>query len=63
MLVLPIVLFLAVILLLPLVVTGLTMDMVTVAVAKLGFPPSLAILFLAAIVIGSTINIPLYQKR
>lgn len=63
MIVLPIVLFLVVMLLLPLIVTGLTVDMVTVAVTKLGFSPSLAILFLAAIVIGSTINIPLYQKR
>ncbi|MBT9317044.1 DUF1614 domain-containing protein [Leptothoe spongobia] len=62
MIVLPIILFLFAMLLLPLVITGLTMDMVTVAVTKLGFAPSLAILLLAAIVIGSTINIPLYQK-
>ncbi|NEQ51621.1 MAG: DUF1614 domain-containing protein [Leptolyngbya sp. SIO3F4] len=62
MIVLPIVLFLFVMLLMPLVITGLTMDMVTVAVTKLGFAPGLAIVLLAAIVIGSTINIPLYQK-
>lgn len=62
MIVLPIALFLFVMLLLPLVITGFTVDMVTVAVTKLGFAPGLAILLLAAIVIGSTINIPLYQK-
>ncbi|MBE9065214.1 DUF1614 domain-containing protein [Leptolyngbya cf. ectocarpi LEGE 11479] len=62
MIVLPVVLFLFVMLLLPLVITGMTVDMVTVAVTKLGFAPGLAILLLAAIVIGSTINIPLYQK-
>lgn len=62
MIVLPVILFLFVMLLMPLVITGLTMDMVTVAVTKLGLAPSLAIVLLAAIVIGSTINIPLYQK-
>lgn len=63
MIVLPVILFLLVMLLLPLVVTSLTMDMVTAAVTKLGFSPSLAILLLAAVVIGSSINIPLYQKN
>ncbi|MEA5466024.1 DUF1614 domain-containing protein [Leptothoe sp. PORK10 BA2] len=63
MIVLPIVLFLFVMLLLPLAITGFTVDMVTVAVTKLGFAPGLAILLLAAIVIGSSINIPLYQKN
>lgn len=62
MIVLPIILFLFFILLMPLVITGLTMDMVTVAVTKLGLAPNLAIVLLAAIVIGSTINIPLYQR-
>lgn len=62
MIVLPVVLFLFVMLLLPLLITGMTVDMVTVAVTKLGFAPGLAILLLAAIVIGSTINIPLYQR-
>ncbi len=62
MVVLPIIVVLLVILMLPLVITGFTLDMVTVAVAKLGFSPSLAILLLAAIVIGSSINIPLYQR-
>ena len=63
MFVVPIVVFLFVILLLPLAITGLTVDMVTLAVTKLGFSPSFAILFFAAILIGSTVNIPLYQKR
>ena len=62
MIVLPIVIFLFLMLLLPLVITGLTVDMVTVAVTKLGFAPGLAIVLLMAIVIGSAINIPLYQK-
>ena len=62
MIVLPIILFLFFMLLMPLVITGLTMDMVTVAVTKLGLAPNLAIVLLAAIVIGSTINIPLYQR-
>lgn len=63
MIVLPVVLFLLTMLLLPLVVTGLTVDMVTVAVTKLGLAPSLALLLLAAVVIGSSINIPLYEKQ
>ncbi|MBX2866174.1 MAG: DUF1614 domain-containing protein [Leptolyngbyaceae cyanobacterium MAG.088] len=63
MIVLPIIVLLFVMLLLPLVVTSITMDMVTVAVAKLGFAPPIAILLLAAIVIGSNINLPLYQRR
>lgn len=36
--------------------------MVQVAVAKLGFAPGLAVLLLVAIVVGSAINIPLYQR-
>ncbi|MEM9486788.1 MAG: DUF1614 domain-containing protein, partial [Cyanobacteria bacterium P01_F01_bin.116] len=43
-------------------VTGLTLDVITVAVTKLGFEPGLAIFLLVAIIIGSTINIPLYQR-
>lgn len=49
--------------LLPLAITGLTIDMVTVAVTKLGFSPSLTVILLAAIIIGSRINIPIYQRR
>lgn len=63
MLLLPIILTLLLILLLPLVLTGLTLDMVTVAVTKLGFSPNLAIMLLAAVIIGSTINIPLYRQQ
>ncbi|MEM7796615.1 MAG: DUF1614 domain-containing protein [Cyanobacteria bacterium P01_C01_bin.118] len=61
MVVLPVILFLFAMLLLPLVVTGWTLDVITIALTKLGFEHSLAILLLVAIVIGSTINIPLYQ--
>ncbi|MEM6254624.1 MAG: DUF1614 domain-containing protein [Cyanobacteria bacterium P01_D01_bin.156] len=63
MIVLPVVLFLFTMLLLPVIVTGLTMDIVTLAVAKLGFSPSVALLLLAGVVIGSTVNIPLYAKQ
>ncbi|MEO0867245.1 MAG: DUF1614 domain-containing protein [Cyanobacteria bacterium J06642_11] len=62
MLVLPIVLFLFAVLLLPLMVTGFAVDMVTIAVSKLGFAPGIALLLLIAIIIGSTINLPLYEK-
>ena len=63
MIVLPVILFLFTVLILPVMVTGLTMDVVTVAVAKLGFDPNVALLLLAAVVIGSSINIPLYTKQ
>ncbi|MEM8807638.1 MAG: hypothetical protein AAGF01_16590, partial [Cyanobacteria bacterium P01_G01_bin.38] len=56
-------LFLAFILLLPFIVFGLTLDVVELAVAKLGFSTNLAFLLLAAVVIGGMINIPLYQRE
>ena len=62
MLFLPILLFLFLILLLPLMVTGLTIDIVQAAVAKLGFTPEVAVLLLVAIAIGGTLNIPLDQR-
>ncbi|ESA38372.1 membrane protein [Leptolyngbya sp. Heron Island J] len=63
MIVFPVLLFLFLVLLLPLVITGFTLDIVQVAVVKLGFAPQLAVLLLVAIVIGSAINIPLYQRE
>ncbi|MEM9162377.1 MAG: DUF1614 domain-containing protein [Cyanobacteria bacterium P01_F01_bin.4] len=56
-------LFLAFILLLPFILFGLTLDVVELAVAKLGFSTNLAFLLLAAVVIGGMINIPLYQRE
>jgi uncharacterized membrane protein len=35
---------------------------VEVAVAKLGFSPNVALLLFLAVILGSTINIPLYQR-
>jgi uncharacterized membrane protein len=56
-------LFLALLLLLPFILFGLTLDIVEVAVAKLGFSPNAALLLLTAVVIGSMINIPLYERE
>ena len=54
-------LFLLFLLLLPFIWMGLALDVVEVAVAKLGFSPTVALLLFVAVLIGSTINIPLYQ--
>ncbi len=54
-------LFLMLLLLLPLVWLGLAVDVVTGAVAKLGFSREAALLLLAAVLAGSPINIPLYR--
>lgn len=56
-----IVLFLVLILLFPFIWVAFTLDVVEVAVSKLGFSPTVAFFLLAAVLIGSTINIPLYQ--
>ncbi len=54
-------LFLLFLLLLPFIWIGVALDVVEVAVAKLGFSPTVALLLFIAVLIGSTINIPLYQ--
>ena len=54
-------LFLLFLLLLPFIWIGLALDVVEVAVAKLGFSPTVAFLLFIAVLMGSTINIPLYQ--
>lgn len=54
-------LFLLFLLLFPFLWLVVTLDVVEVAVAKLGFSPSIALLLLAAVLIGSVINIPLYK--
>lgn len=55
-------LFLLFLFLLPFIWFAIALDIVAVAVAKLGFSPGVAMLLFAAIVLGSTINIPLYER-
>ena len=54
-------LFILFLLLFPFIWIVVALDVVEVAVAKLGFSPSVAFFLFAAVVVGSTINIPLYQ--
>jgi len=54
-------LFLLLLLLLPFIWLTLAVDIVEIAVAKLGFSTSFAGLMLALVILGSTINIPLYR--
>lgn len=55
-------LFLLFLLLVPLIWFSIALEVVEVAVAKLGFSSTVALLLFAAVVLGSTINIPLYQR-
>jgi len=54
-------LFLAFLLLFPFIWFAIAIDVVEVAVAKLGFSPNVA--FLLFMAVGSTINIPLYKRE
>ncbi len=54
-------LFLLFLLLFPFIWIAFTLDVVEVAVAKLGFSPGVALLLFIAVLVGSTINIPLYK--
>ncbi len=54
-------LFVLLLLLLPFIWFALAVDVVEVAVAKLGFSPAIATLLLALALLGSTINLPLYR--
>jgi uncharacterized membrane protein len=54
-------LFLLFLLLFPFIWAVVAIDVVEVAVAKLGFSPNLAFLFLLAVLIGGLFNIPLYR--
>ncbi|PLZ96418.1 hypothetical protein CEN45_03005 [Fischerella thermalis CCMEE 5198] len=56
-------LFLLLLLLVPFLWLALAVDVVQIAVAKLGFSPNIAFLLLALVILGSTINIPLYQTQ
>jgi uncharacterized membrane protein len=55
-------LFLLFLFLLPFIWLAIALEVVEVAVAKLGFSPNIAMLLFLAIVLGSTINIPLYER-
>jgi uncharacterized membrane protein len=55
-------LFLLFLLLFPFLWLAITLNVVKVAVAKLGFSAGVALILFAAIVLGSTINIPLYER-
>ncbi len=55
-------LFVLFLLLLPFIWFAIALDVVEVAVAKLGFSPSTAFLLFTAVVLGSTVNIPLYER-
>ena len=54
-------LFLLLLFLFPFIWIAVALDIVEVAVAKLGFSPGVAFLLFAAVLVGSTINIPLYK--
>ncbi|ASC71344.1 hypothetical protein XM38_022960 [Halomicronema hongdechloris C2206] len=54
-------LFVLLILLLPFIWFVFTVDVVQVAAAKLGFSPEIGLLLLLLILLGSTVNIPLYR--
>jgi len=56
-------LFLVFLLLLPFLWFAVAIDVVEVAVTKLGFSPTIAILLLTLVILGSTINIPLYRTE
>jgi uncharacterized membrane protein len=56
-------LFLILLLLLPFLFAAITLDMVTVAIAKLGFSPTAAVWLFLAVLLGSAINIPLYRRQ
>lgn len=55
-------LFLLLVLLLPFIWFAIALDVVEVAVAKLGFSPTVALLLFVAVIVGGTINIPLYER-
>ncbi|MBW4619030.1 MAG: DUF1614 domain-containing protein [Cyanosarcina radialis HA8281-LM2] len=55
-------LFLLFLLLFPFIWFAIALDVVELAVSKLGFSSNVALLLLAAVVLGSTINIPLYER-
>jgi uncharacterized membrane protein len=55
-------LFILFLLLFPIIWFVITLEVVEIAVAKLGFSPTAALLIFAAMIVGGTLNISLYQK-
>lgn len=55
-------LFLVLVLTFPFLWLVITIEAVRVAVSKLGFAPETSLLILILIIIGSTINVPLYER-
>ncbi|MEN9229036.1 MAG: DUF1614 domain-containing protein [Gloeomargarita sp. GMQP_bins_120] len=55
-------LFLLFLLSLPFLWLVVTLDVVQLAVTKLGFSPQVALLLFMAVVLGSTVNIPIYER-
>lgn len=55
-------LFLLLLLAFPFLWLVITLEAVRLAVAKLGFTPDASLLILLAVIVGSTINIPLYER-
>jgi uncharacterized membrane protein len=55
-------LFLLFLLLFPFIWFAIALDVVEVAVAKLGFSPNVAFILFTAVILGSAINIPLYER-
>ena len=58
-----ILLFLLFLLLFPFIWILVTLDVLEIAVAKLGFSPGVALVLFMAVLVGSTINIPLYTVK
>jgi uncharacterized membrane protein len=56
-------LFLLFLFIFPLIWLMIALDVVEIAVAKLGFSSNIALLLFLAVILGSTINIPLYERR
>ncbi|GAX35839.1 DUF1614 domain-containing protein [Nodularia sp. NIES-3585] len=56
-------LFLVFLLLLPFIWFTVAVDVVAVAVEKLGFSPNIALLLLVLVIVTSTINIPIYRLQ
>ncbi len=56
-------LYLFLLILLPIIWFGLAIDVVTVAVSRLGFSREVGILLLFSVLVGSMINIPLYKTQ
>ena len=59
----PLILFLIFLLLVPFIWFAVTIDVVQIAAAKLGFSPTVGLILLSLIILGSAFNIPLYRTE